>query len=232
MSAVADGTAVSWREQQKRQTHQALQAAALRLFADRGYEATTCEQIAAAAGVSPATLYRHYPTKEDLVFDDGFDPMLAALLARRPLDEAPFDVLRNVFVDAVAVLTPAELDAFRFRVRLVLSAPAVRARLYDHLQATGAFFARYLAPRIGATPDDIGVRALIAAALAAVTVAVETWAQDGGDPTAHVTAAFSALQHHERARSPSRAARPAKQSGTSVPGNRAADSSEAVEVGP
>lgn len=193
MSGVDDRTAASWREQRKRRTHRALQDAGLRLFADQGYEATTCEQIAAAAGVAPATFYRHYATKEDLVFDDAFDPMLAALLSQRPADEAPLDVLRNVFIDALGALTPDELDAFRLRVQLALSAPAVRGRLYDHLQVAAAFFARQLAPRMRASPDDLAVRAFIAAALAAVTVAVETWAQYGGDPTAHLTTALSTL---------------------------------------
>jgi AcrR family transcriptional regulator len=202
MSAAADhrSAPAGRREQQKQHTHQAIQKAAFGLFAEQGYEATTCEQIAAAAGVAPATFYRHYPTKEDLVFDDGFDPMLAALLAQRPPHEAPLEVLRNVLVDGLAALTPAELDAFHLRVRLGLSARTVRARLYDQLRDTEAFFAHHLAARMGAAPDDIGVRAFIAAVLAAVTVALETWAQDGGDPATCLTAVFSALEHHLTAR--------------------------------
>src|SRR5512139_1207552 len=83
------------RERKKEQTRAAIQREALRLIAERGYDATTCEQIAAAAEVSPATLFRYFPTKEDLVLQDLYDPLIAEAVRARPRAEAPLKAVRN-----------------------------------------------------------------------------------------------------------------------------------------
>jgi AcrR family transcriptional regulator len=75
---------VGLRELKKARTREALLMHALRLFDHQGYDATTLDQVAAAAEVSPRTLYRYFPTKEDLVFADDYDPWLLELLRLRP----------------------------------------------------------------------------------------------------------------------------------------------------
>ncbi|MGH4006284.1 MAG: TetR/AcrR family transcriptional regulator, partial [Pseudonocardiaceae bacterium] len=68
------------RARRKAQTRQVIQAHALRLFLANGYDATTVEEIAAAAGVSHMTFFRHFPTKESVVDTDDYDPMIAELI--------------------------------------------------------------------------------------------------------------------------------------------------------
>ncbi len=112
------------RERKKRQTRATIQVEALRLFGQQGYDTTTCEQIAAAAGVSPATFFRYFPTKEDVVLQDDYDPLLTASLHERPLHESPVVAVRNALASALGQLYPADEDAIRARTQLVLSVSA------------------------------------------------------------------------------------------------------------
>src|SRR5437879_13434513 len=82
------------RERKKQRTRDAIQREAMRLFQEQGYEATTIEQIAAAADISPSTFFNYFPTKEDVVFNDPYDPLFIPLFLERPSAESPSEALR------------------------------------------------------------------------------------------------------------------------------------------
>ena len=84
-----------WRSRKKAATKHSIQGEALRLFVEKGYEATTVEEIAAAAGVSHMTFFRYFPRKEEVVEYDEYDPLLEELIAGRPSHEAPLTALHN-----------------------------------------------------------------------------------------------------------------------------------------
>src|SRR5215467_5528655 len=95
------------RERKKAKTRAAIQQHALRLIQEQGYEATTIEQIAEAAEVSPSTFFRYFPTKEDVVLYDDLDPLLFAAFEAQPAELNPIQAmrcaLREVFTSLTAV---------------------------------------------------------------------------------------------------------------------------------
>src|ERR1700728_4989433 len=82
------------RERKKARTRASLREHALRLFREKGYQATTVEQIAAAAEVSPSTFFRYFPTKEDLVLQDDMDTRMFAALEQQPPGLSPIAAVR------------------------------------------------------------------------------------------------------------------------------------------
>src|SRR4051794_10276363 len=182
------------RELKKQRTRIAIQEAALDLIVRQGYDATTCEQIAAAAEVSPATLFRYFPTKEDVVMQDDYDPLMAAAVAARPARERPFLAVRRALAQTLAQLPDQEIATVQERTRLLLSVPALRARLHEQSEAARVALADVLATRMGRPPDDLPVQATAAACAAAVSVAVEHWARNGGQLSNHIDTALAALE--------------------------------------
>lgn len=191
---------IGLREMKRQRTRAAIQQAGLRLFAERGYDRTTCEQIAAAAEVAPATFYRYFPTKEDVVLSDDYDELLALLARARPASEQPIRAVRRALAIAFEAFSDADTAAVRERLQLALSVPALRARRYEQARATEDVLARELAPRMGASPIDLRVKVTVAAIVAALIVGLEQWAQDGGRLAGHVDEALRALEERTASR--------------------------------
>ena len=181
------------RERKKAETRRSIQEHALRLFLQKGYDGTTVEEIAAAAGVSHMTFFRYFPNKPAVVESDDYDPVIAAAVRQRPAGEDPLTAIRRALTGALRALPAAELSTVRIRARLILGVPALRARQIDSQRSTRALFAEAIAGRRGGDPYRDQV--LAAAALSALSVALETWAAgDGEDHLADlVDRAFSAL---------------------------------------
>src|SRR5579859_6945012 len=89
------------RERKKARTRASLREHALRLFREQGYQATTVEQIAAAAEVSPSTFFRYFPTKEDLILRDDMDVRMLEAFSRQPADLAPVAAIRAATKEAL-----------------------------------------------------------------------------------------------------------------------------------
>ena len=83
------------RERKKARTRAAIQAAALSLFREQGYDETTVQQIAAAAEVSESTFFRYFPTKAEVVLWDDFDPLVIDEFSRQPAELGALAALRS-----------------------------------------------------------------------------------------------------------------------------------------
>lgn len=164
------------RERKKARTRAAIQHHALRLFAEQGYERTTVEQIAAAADISASTFFRYFPTKEDVVVTDDYDPLLVSLIAAQPPGVPLLTALREALRVALVRLSAEEIADVRARARLMISVPALRARIFDNVTTTTEVIGAAVAERIGRSADDPAVRALAAACTGVWTDAVLRWA--------------------------------------------------------
>src|SRR5262249_43645421 len=119
------------RERKKAKTRAAIQQQALRLFREQGYEATTVEQIAEAAEVSPSTYFRYFPTKEDVVLWDDLDPLLIAAFEAQPGELRPIQALRGAVRQVFADLPAGEMEQQWERSQLILAVPELRMRMLD-----------------------------------------------------------------------------------------------------
>lgn len=169
----------SLRERKKLKTRAAIRKAAYRLVAAQGYEATTIEQIAAAAEVSPSTVVRYFPVKEDILLSDDQDALLVDRLRARPADEEPLDSLRTVILDAVTAALAEDPADTLLRARFLVEVPAVRARFTETTAETGRLLSAAVAERTGRDPDDLEVRVFTAAVLGALREATVHWAEHG-----------------------------------------------------
>ena len=124
-ASAAPGPRPDRRQQRKQQTRKAIQDQALRLFLADGFESTTVERIADAAGVSHMTFFRYFPTKESVVTDDDFDPVIAQLIRDRPPGEPPLTAIRRAIVGVLRALPAHEQDGIRVRTRLMVQTPAL-----------------------------------------------------------------------------------------------------------
>ncbi|MEV0779029.1 TetR/AcrR family transcriptional regulator [Streptomyces sp. NPDC050433] len=165
------------RERKKLKTRVAIREATYRLIAEQGYEATTVEQIAAAAEVSPSTVFRYFPTKEDIVLTDEFDPVMETAIRARPADEPPLESLRSVLRQAITAVLADQPDELFQRSKLMLEIPAVRARMTETMAETSLLLSRAVADRTGRDAGDLEVRVFTAAVMAALREVTIYWAE-------------------------------------------------------
>jgi AcrR family transcriptional regulator len=178
LSAVREQPSPGLRERKKAKTRAAIQAAALHLFESQGYQATTVDQIAEMAEVSQSTFFRYFPSKEDVVLLDRYDPLLLAALVAQPAELSPIAALRRTLRSVLGGLPAEELERERQRAMLVVSVPELRARALDDLTASLQPFNEAVAERTGRPVDDSAVRALTGAVLGVSISAMLTASQD------------------------------------------------------
>ncbi len=178
MSAPTDPPA-GLRERKKIKLRRTIQAEALRLFETQGYEQTTVEQIAEAAETSTTTFYRYFPTKEDVVLDDDYDPIVEATIASRPVGEALADTFRAAAA-AVAAASETDQDNNLARLSFIATAPALDARYAGEQRRSIDLIARLLADRAGRTAGDYQVQLTAAAFTAVLLTASRRWAAGRG----------------------------------------------------
>jgi len=172
---------IGLRERKKALARARLEDAALGLFVERGYEATSVEEIAEAAMVSPSTFFRYYGSKDEVLFapERAEIARLRDLLADRPEVESILDALRAV-VGQLAVGYEAQQERILARSRLLARNPGLAASYLEILAGFERIIGAFAARRLGVEPTDRRARLIAAAAMAAYRVAEEAWCEGGG----------------------------------------------------
>lgn len=150
---------------------------AVSLFLEHGYEDTTIDDIAGAVGMSPRSVFRYFPTKEDIVvgkFAAGAERMLEIIRAR-PAEEQPWLSLRRMFDVADTALVPGDYAL----QRMIFDVPALLSVYLRTLHATQTRVAEVLIQRAATAGqayehDDPSPRALAAAAFGCLIAAQES----------------------------------------------------------
>jgi AcrR family transcriptional regulator len=171
-----------WRQRKKTATRDRIRASALRLFREQGYDATTVEQIAAAAGVSHMTFFRYFPAKEDVALSDSYDPVIAGLIEQTPATWPLIQRIRAALLQGLGQVYGADRDTMLAQNKLIVSTPALRDRLWADQIATQQLILRALGEGEHGPQPSFRTRVTVAACLAAANSAVLAWVENNGTP--------------------------------------------------
>ncbi|WP_452746328.1 TetR/AcrR family transcriptional regulator [Streptomyces filipinensis] len=174
----ADRPHVGLRERKKIKTREAIRAATYALVEEQGYDATTIDQIAERAEVSPSTVFRYFPTKEDIVLTDEYDPLILEEIRARPADEPWSETMRYVLHRAIEFGMDDDLAVSRLRTHLMVQVPAVRSRMMESMSATGRMLCEAIGERTGRDPDGLEVRVYAMSLIGALMETSMYWAEN------------------------------------------------------
>lgn len=170
-----------------------IQKAALDLFEERGFDEVAIEAVAAAADVSPRTVYRYFGTKEMLVIWDEEDEFTSSPLAAQFAGPDPIGALREAMRAGFAAMTEDELRRTRRRVALVYRHPAIEAALILHAYEKTRRIAAAMAP----DGDRLEAQIFVHAFIGGVLGAMRHWCLSGfaTPPYEFVDRALTLLEH-------------------------------------
>src|SRR5260370_34483373 len=167
------------RERKKLKTKEAIKREAVRVFGAQGYAETTIEQIAAAAEISPSTFFNYFPTKEDVVLFDRYDPMIFSMMSSIPPSQSLSAVVYGL-LDGLGVVMERDHEVILARSKLSLAVPELRARFWEEIEKARDLIAGVLASRTGRDASDFELRVLAMVFLTATFEAILEWIRQDG----------------------------------------------------
>jgi AcrR family transcriptional regulator len=171
------------RERKKQRTREAIVAAALQLFEERGFDQTTIADIAEAADIAPRTFFGYFPSKEDVVFAD-FPQTVEGLSARlddRAEDETAIDAIR-AWIDEVLEEVDLRDERERCRKRVIGQSEALAAHNRALMGQVEQLLAGHIARDLGDRPDDVRPHMIASAVIGTLTALDVKGSDDGGSP--------------------------------------------------
>lgn len=165
------------RSRRKNEAMRAVQSAALRLFSKRGFAQVTVEEIAAEAGVGPATVYRNFGSKERVLLWDEYDPVLFRRIGAHLQVATPLAAIRDGFIQALDEIYRRDAARILRRARLIRSTPSVLAAAAADMATLCQGLAELLAPVL---PNDFRRRIMAAAVVGALNASIDRWIDERG----------------------------------------------------
>ena len=161
-----------------------VQAVAMDLFDERGFDAVTVEQVAEAAEISASSVYRYFGTKEQILLWDDVD-LLVDLPRPQAPGEAPLAALREAIGSLTAGLDGGDQDLVQRRVRLIMTNPSVEAESNRRIQTMSEAVGDVIAARLGRSADDLEVQVFGHAVVGGLVGALHHWYASGFDGRLH-----------------------------------------------
>ena len=167
---------VGLRERKKARTRSAIRSEAIRMFAEQGFAATTVEQIAEAADISPSTFFRYFPTKEAVIVTDEYDALILTSFREQPPELSAIRAFRNAVGTVLSGMSSEGIEQERLRHDLLRDVPELRSAMLDQFAEQLREFADVIGERVGKPGTDLGVRALTGAIMGvSLSVTIESW---------------------------------------------------------
>jgi AcrR family transcriptional regulator len=191
----ANPLATGLRARKRQQTRERLTRSAMTLFLERGFEATTLDDIAAAADISRRSFFHYFESKEDVVFawQEDLTAALIAAVAARPAKESMLTAAENAISAMVRQLKPGEAVAM---ARLKRDNPALQARDQVKYEKLERALAEALSKRAGQQTEKLEARLVAMIATGVMRIGGELWAAEGAreNPEALVKRTFAAIR--------------------------------------
>jgi TetR/AcrR family transcriptional regulator, regulator of mycofactocin system len=172
-----------------------LQVIALRMFTEHGFDTTTIEQVAAAAGVSERTFFRYFTTKASVLWSEFETEVetIRATLAAVPGDVPMMDAIRRAVV-AANHYRAEDVPEMRMRMNLIATVPALSSSAAEHYAAWEEAISAFAGRRLGRAAGSLYPLAVGRAVLAVCRAAYDRWSvRADNDLTVYLDAAMTAL---------------------------------------
>ena len=166
---------LSLRDRKRLAAMRRAQEVALELFDEHGYHGVTVEQIAAAAELSPSSIYRHFGTKEQLILWDDYDPQILQRMTEKLATHPPVEAMYLAIRDVYAQIFDRDERLIRLRTRYSIEEPSVQASVALQTDQLAQLVASLLARHTGRPDDDLEVRVIGGALIGAISAAIRQW---------------------------------------------------------
>jgi AcrR family transcriptional regulator len=175
-----------------------LRSIAIELFAERGFDDVTVDDIAEAAGISARTFFRYFATKDEVIlaYEGRLHERLLTALRDRPASEGGVEALREAYI-ATSHVEPGNRTRVLLLGRILAQASALRTRTIGERLAEDQDLVGAVARRLGVKPSDTRARVVVAAMSAVAVTEFRAWVDDNGkgDPAVRISAALGMLEH-------------------------------------